>query len=339
MMSTFIRQKRSARAGVVALTAALCAVGTLLIAGPAHADTPTTDDDSILQTIAAVAPDALQNIEPVSSSEVQVPDDPTSLISVPVDTPASLAGAVQIGVPFADDADTADTAAPGVQVYDNNNDSATVPITHDDGSVQILTVIDTADAPTRYDYSLTVPTGASAEHADGAVIITDVATQDFIAGIAPAWAKDATGAPVPTHYELHGTTLSQVIEHTPATAFPVTADPWIGTNLFSSIRTSSERGQPRYLLTRSAWGVAVSTGLAQGGGIAGTAAGQQIMLGAGWAEATSRNSGLKSKASLHQQYDCHVFYAFAKPDSWNLEKFRPNNSGWGRNPLTHKCNW
>lgn len=63
------------------------------------------------------------------------------------------------------------------------------------------------------------------------------------------------------------------------------------------------------------------------------------MLRAGWSEATSRNSALKSKASLRQQYDCHVFYAFAKPSSWNLEKHRANKSNWASNPLSHLCNW
>ncbi len=41
----------------------------------------------------------------------------------------------------------------------------------------------------------------------------------------PAWAKDANGAPVPTHYEIDGNTLVQVVDFTAATAFPVVADP------------------------------------------------------------------------------------------------------------------
>ena len=43
--------------------------------------------------------------------------------------------------------------------------------------------------------------------------------------IAAPWARDADGAPVPTHYEVTGGTLTQIVDFTPATAFPVVADP------------------------------------------------------------------------------------------------------------------
>lgn len=40
-----------------------------------------------------------------------------------------------------------------------------------------------------------------------------------------SWALDANGKPVPTHYEVNGTTLTQVVEHAAGTAYPVVADP------------------------------------------------------------------------------------------------------------------
>lgn len=40
-----------------------------------------------------------------------------------------------------------------------------------------------------------------------------------------AWAKDANGRPVPTRYRIEGSTLVQVVDFTPGTAFPVVADP------------------------------------------------------------------------------------------------------------------
>lgn len=46
-----------------------------------------------------------------------------------------------------------------------------------------------------------------------------------VATIAPAWAVDANGEPVGTRYELDGATLTQVVDVTATTAFPVTADP------------------------------------------------------------------------------------------------------------------
>ncbi len=46
----------------------------------------------------------------------------------------------------------------------------------------------------------------------------------MVAGVAPAWALDASGQPVPTRYRIEGTTLVQVIDHHGA-AYPVVGDP------------------------------------------------------------------------------------------------------------------
>ncbi|HHT7068150.1 hypothetical protein [Bacillus thuringiensis] len=44
----------------------------------------------------------------------------------------------------------------------------------------------------------------------------------------PAWAKDANGKPVATHYKVDGNKLIQVVEFDKNTAFPVIADPdWV----------------------------------------------------------------------------------------------------------------
>lgn len=52
---------------------------------------------------------------------------------------------------------------------------------------------------------------------------------------AAPWAFDANGTPVPTHYEVQGSTLVQVVDHTGAgIAYPVVADPTFitGTNVW-----------------------------------------------------------------------------------------------------------
>ncbi|MEJ9209242.1 hypothetical protein [Paenibacillus larvae] len=62
-----------------------------------------------------------------------------------------------------------------------------------------------------------------------------------------AWAKDANGNDIPTHYEIRGNDLVQKVEFNENTAFPVVADPnwfqiakcagaitwFLGTNVFS----------------------------------------------------------------------------------------------------------
>lgn len=59
----------------------------------------------------------------------------------------------------------------------------------------------------------------------GAILASD---GSWIAGIAPPWARDASGSDVPTHYEVVGNTLVQVVEHSNSFVYPVTADPRVG---------------------------------------------------------------------------------------------------------------
>ncbi|WP_188676343.1 hypothetical protein [Subtercola lobariae] len=92
----------------------------------------------------------------------------------------------------------------GIVSFDNNNDTSTVPVVKSDGSVEITTVIDNANAPATYAYPITVHGGGSvALNDDGTVSILN-ADGNWVAGIAPAWAKDATGGAVPTHYTVDG---------------------------------------------------------------------------------------------------------------------------------------
>lgn len=61
---------------------------------------------------------------------------------------------------------------------------------------------------------------------DGRVSVGD-ADGNLLAGIDAPWAVDATGQRVPTHYTVSGTTLTQHLDYTPNTVFPVVADPKI----------------------------------------------------------------------------------------------------------------
>jgi hypothetical protein len=94
----------------------------------------------------------------------------------------------------------------------------------EDGGMQVLVVIDGPDAPTEYRFDTTVPAGAVLlPSTDGGAAVVD-AEGLVVAVVAPAWAVDANGQPVPTHYQIDGTTLIQVIDHHGA-AYPVVGDP------------------------------------------------------------------------------------------------------------------
>ena len=94
----------------------------------------------------------------------------------------------------------------------------------EDVGMQVLVVIDGPDAPTEYRFGMTVPAGAVLlPSTDGGAVVVD-AEGVVVAAVAPAWAVDANGQTVPTHYRIDGTTLVQVIDHHGA-AYPVVGDP------------------------------------------------------------------------------------------------------------------
>lgn len=331
--------KKQWAAGVaLGLAVAVAGVGSV---SAAFAEVP----DDPLALVAAATPDTVAEaaeVPTVSDGENAIDATVADIdVTVPVNAEDGITldgatGAVSIGLPFAEQADNATVESSGVVSYDNNNGSTTVPVVLNDGSVQINTVIDNPTAPTRYEYPLSLPDGASIQDANGALLFLD-AEGSFVGGLAAAWAKDANGIDVPTRYDVNGLTVTQVIDHTASHAYPVVADPWMGTNLFHGFRVSSQNVS----ILLSGWGRAVHYGVAQGGGAAGVVAGQYIFRGAGWDELRSRVPLVSSKATYKQQYDCHVLGGYwpAGGDTWDLEGWRSSNHNWLNGVDRHRCNW
>jgi hypothetical protein len=225
----------------IVTTGAVC-IG---LSGFAYADAAEANAADAIAAIRSVAPATLSDVARVSGDDSTAAEAnvPGGTVSVPVD-PAEgidLGGSVGIGLPFAQQASVAvDSPVPGVVAFDNNNGSTTVPVISADGMVQINTVIEHASAPTRYDYPLDVPDGASlAQDHNGTVAIVD-ADGSPLRVFGAAWAKDAHGLPVPTHYEVRGNTLTQVVDFTANTAFPVVADPSTGVYSYNCVLTNGQ---------------------------------------------------------------------------------------------------
>jgi len=183
---------------------------------------------SVLEGVASVLPSASADAvidQVVDGTSIEVPRDPAD--GVAIDSPT--APAFSVGLPFAGKADDA-TLLDGVVAYDNNNGTVTLPVVKDDGSVQVLTTIADANAPTRFEYKLDLPAGATLYVDEfGGAYVLDADGVSLITSVAPAWATDANGQSVPTHYETTGSALVQIVEHSAAkTAYPVVADPWWG---------------------------------------------------------------------------------------------------------------
>lgn len=150
-------------------------------------------------------------------------------------TLVSRAAGVQIGLPDSLPPATAQVADSGLVVYEAGSAdevSAAVASTEVSASIQLVIPSESKDERFEFDIAgatpqlnddgsvaLLAPQGLASTEADqpedaGAIGFIDV-----------PWAVDANGAPVPTHFQVHGNTLTQVVDLDAATAFPVVADP------------------------------------------------------------------------------------------------------------------
>lgn len=230
------------RAGLAVAVLACAALAGGSLSGFANPDAGKAGAAGAVAAAERLAPSTVANIADASSNgadaalfspggaEISVPVSATR--GIQIDAPTGIAtGSVTIGLPFSDTASSAAvTKKKGVVVYDNNNGSSTVPVVHENGSLQVTTILEDASAPTRYDYPFSLGSGQSLTlTADGGASITD-ANGNTVATIEAPWAKDSNGDTVATNYEIHGKTLTQVVHTTASTAFPVVADPtyWWG---------------------------------------------------------------------------------------------------------------
>lgn len=216
----------------ISVGAAAGAAVLLSVALVSPAAAASTDEQSLVDVVAEAAPQDVDaaveasllseeaGVLSVQGLSIGVSSDADSGISISTDT-----GVANIGLPFAASAGAGVSTAPGTVTYDNKNSTSSVVLVHDTGSVQVATVIEDPNAPTRYDYPIGVPEGAHLELQDGIVSVIDDVSTEVLGTFAAPWAKDASGQDVPTRYELNGNTLTQIVDHNSSVAYPVVADP------------------------------------------------------------------------------------------------------------------
>lgn len=176
-------------------------------------------------------------------------------------------------------------AEDGSIVFEGADTSTDVVVQLLEDGARISTVIGDADAPSRYAYPLDGGTVPFLEE-DGSVSLLQelevtlpdtgqtVTATAKVGTIAAPWAIDATGREVPTHYEVEGSVLIQVVEHVAEdTAYPVVADPQYSRSWFNSYIWFN-RAETKTIAS-GGWGAATLTGLctAAGGPVAGAVCG------------------------------------------------------------------
>ena len=169
-----------------------------------------------------------------SEVKVLVPTDQTR----PVLAVDGSGMSIGIGVPRTAGTGPARIIEHAVVFPDQQSGFATTVQPLADGAVRTSVTIAGPNSPRQYRFPVSVGDGGSlALRDDGSVAVLhklsypgdagSVITQTVVtSAIAPAWAVDAAGVAVPTHYSLEGNTLVQHVDLTATTAFPVVADPF-----------------------------------------------------------------------------------------------------------------
>lgn len=247
---------RSRRALVVAAIAALTITASTLTATPAHA--AGVDAAAVEQVLRQAG--AVTDVAPAASAKLASPDAAGgSAARVPaVKSGASLS--LKSGLTVPTGANTlsitpvlesgvvpAKALSPsGLAVYGNTADSTIAFSKASTGGNAGYAVITGANAPTSYRFAFVVDgKPAVLEPADGGAVDVLAADGAFVNSVAPAWAKDATGAALRTSYSVSGNILTQTVTHEGA-VYPVVADPRVRCDsLWCTLELS--RGETRSL--------------------------------------------------------------------------------------------
>ena len=190
----------------------------------AMAATTATPDVSAIDQVLATSPTS----ESVASLDAQAAAVDGNVVTV-----GSGDSPVAVTVPVSEQPNVA--IEEGLVSLADDSSYSIVPTVIEDGSVAIHSVLNSAEAPRAFDYILGLQAGAvvqvdeasgsaTALNADGSVAVM----------VAAPWATDANGRSIPTHYSVSGHTLTQHVEVTAESAFPVVADPWLGVELVAA---------------------------------------------------------------------------------------------------------
>jgi len=220
----------AAKYGVTTLLGA-----SLILTGIAPAHAQETAAEQVAQLVTEVAPDQGTVAEPVvtaegavaeaSGAEVMVPTGSDAPVEVSVLTDNGARIEAEITLPDLEAAEPAVVTDHGTVVYateDGSGDAMAVQ-TLTNGSTRVQTVLGSPDSDHVFGYQMDGYTPATDGEAffflgdDGSYVPVD-----------DAWARDANGADVATHYEIRGKKLVQVVVPGPDTVYPVVADPvWV----------------------------------------------------------------------------------------------------------------
>ena len=152
------------------------------------------------------------------------------------------------------------TSTETTAVFDGSAPDTGLVVQSTAAGLRALISIDSPSAPERFAFAVGGDVASLSTQADGSVLALD-ARADAIARLAAPWARDANGRDVPTHFEIDGTTVIQVVEHRGGDfAYGVTADPfwssvWKYTKCAASVAALAFVGSKIYRAIKDLGGV------------------------------------------------------------------------------------
>ncbi|NLE97269.1 MAG: DUF2599 domain-containing protein [Propionibacterium sp.] len=201
---------------------------------------------------------------------------------------------------------------------------------NDDGSVLFRIAVPAGESATRLELHITPSTVDTVVNGGMAVIASR--TGQKLAGVPLPTALDVDAQPVPVEMRVIDSALVLLVTPEERHSGEVVVELWVGRDMIADVTVGEEQGEPRYFVTRTAFGHTVL-----GGGL-GTPGARELVEEKGWEQAVAMEPALAELPTLQQQFDCHVLGAPRK-ESWNLEAFRPDHPEWLVGALEHRCNW
>lgn len=217
-----MRKIRSRGAGTVA-AAFITTASLILTAAPSYAATAAPDEADVveatvqsLESIPETGPIAEASTFTVQGDGALTHEVAHAQLTVDAGKSPTIELNSDVYEPLRIDAalpGSATIADAGTAVFASEDEYSVTPLPHDDGSVQIVTVIESNAAPERFDYNFSSTTALTLEIQDNGMVVILDDQGGFLGGVASPWAFDAAGVPVPTHFEVIGSRLTQVVDH------------------------------------------------------------------------------------------------------------------------------
>jgi hypothetical protein len=199
------------------LIAALALAGLLLNGVSAQAETLTSD--IALDVLEKVTPGLVR--ETAAESQISINELETSgsvLVSDVIGRETSSVTSIELL-----DVENLNSTSTGMTHFESSADNSEFMVQPLEEGFRILDILPNAEASNRFSFKIHAPSGTKLVESLGSIRLE---LGDAILGVIRApWAFDSHGDPVETHFELDGFTVTQVVDTTSDTEFPVIADP------------------------------------------------------------------------------------------------------------------